>query len=78
MCEAIALPHEAFETIVPGDSKSTFTFAKDYLGLKVMPGTDIEDGPGFYPAPDHIDERIQTKYLKVQEQARYNRSQISY
>ncbi len=68
MCEAIALPWEAFESIVPGDTKSTFTFAKDYLGLKVTPGTDIEDGPGFYPAPDHIDERILTKYLKVQEQ----------
>ncbi len=69
MSEAIALPYEAFENIVFGDSKSTFNFAKDYLGLKVTPGVEVEEGPGFYPAPDHIDERIQTKYLKVQEQS---------
>lgn len=67
MSEAISLPYEAFETVVEGDSKSVFNFAKDYLGLKVMPGTSIEEGPGFYPAPDHIDERIQTKFLKVLE-----------
>jgi ubiquinone/menaquinone biosynthesis C-methylase UbiE len=67
MSEAIALPHNVFETIVKGDTKSTFNFARDYLGLKINPGTDIEDGPAFYPAPDHIDERIETKYIKVLE-----------
>lgn len=66
MTEAIAMPYDVFETIKPGDTKSTFNFARDFLGLKIIPGHDIEDGPAFYPAPDHIDERIQTKFLRVQ------------
>lgn len=66
MTEAIAIPEDIFSGITPGDMKSTLMFARDYLGLKASPGKDIEDGPGFFPAPDHIDERIQTKYLQVQ------------
>jgi SAM-dependent methyltransferase len=66
MIEAVAIPYDIFESLKPGDTKSTFNFARDFLGLKIIPGREIEDGPGFYPAPDHIDERIQTKYLQVQ------------
>lgn len=66
MTEAIALPDDVFQAIKPGDTKSTFSFARDFLGLKIIPGKEIEEGPGFYPAPDHIDERVQTKYLAVQ------------
>lgn len=66
MTEALAIPLDVFETIKPNDTKSTFNFAREFLGLKIIPGKNIEDGPGFYPAPDHIDERIQTKYLEVQ------------
>lgn len=67
MTEAVAIPYDVFESIKPGDTKSTFNFARDFLGLKIIPGKEIEEGPGFYPAPDHIDERIQTKYLSVQQ-----------
>lgn len=66
MTEAIAIPLDVFESVQPGDAKSTHNFARDFLGLKIVPGKNIEDGPGFYPAPDHIDERIQTRYLQVQ------------
>lgn len=66
MTEAIAIPLPIYESIKPNDTKSTFNFARDFLGLKIIPGKNIEDGPGFYPAPDHIDERIQTKYLEAQ------------
>ncbi len=66
MTEAVAIPRDVYETIKPSDAKSTFNFARDFLGLKLAPGKNIEDGPGFYPAPDHIDERIETKYLEVQ------------
>ncbi len=66
MTEAISIPYDIFESIKPGDTKSTFNFVRDFLGLKIIPGKNVEDGPGFYPAPDHIDERIQTKYLEVQ------------
>jgi len=67
MTEAIAIAHDVFESIKPGDTKSTLNFAREFFGLKIIPGKDIEEGPGFYPAPDHIDERIQTKYLQVQK-----------
>ncbi len=67
MTEAIAIPEETFHSITPGDTKATLNFARDFLGLKIIPGKDVEDGPGFFPAPDHIDERIQTKYLQVQK-----------
>ena len=66
MTEAVAIPLDVFNAIKPNDTKSTFNFARDFLGLKIIPGKGLEDGPGFYPAPDHIDERIQTKYLEVQ------------
>lgn len=66
MTEAIAIPFDIFQSIAPGDTKSAFNFARDFLGLKFVPGKNVEDGPGFYPAPDHIDERIQTKYIQVQ------------
>jgi len=66
MTEAIAIPYNVFESIKPNDTKSTLNFARDFLGLKIIAGKNIEDGPAFYPAPDHIDERIQTKYLSVQ------------
>lgn len=65
MTEAIAIPYDVFESIKPGDTKSTFNFARDFLGLKIIPGKEVEDGPSFYPAPDHIDERIQTRFLQV-------------
>lgn len=66
LTEAIAMPYDVFESMRPGDTRSTFNFARDFLGLKIIPGKDVEEGPSFYPAPDHIDERIQTRYLQVQ------------
>jgi len=68
MIEPITVPLEAVQGLKPGDVKGLMTFARDFLGLKAIPDKDLEDGPGFFPAPDYIDERIQTKYIAVQKQ----------
>lgn len=66
MTEAIALPGEALHAVKPGDRKSLVLFARDYLGLKPADDAQMEDGPALYPAPDFIDERIETKYMRVE------------
>lgn len=65
MTEAIALPGEALHEVKFGDRKSLVLFARDYLGLQPHASAELEDGPALYPAPDYIDERIETKYLRV-------------
>lgn len=65
MTETLAVPQEVFETIDETHFRSTLNFSQDYLGLKPDMGCLFEEGPGFYPAPDSIDEHIDTKYIKV-------------
>lgn len=65
MTEAIALPGEAVQEVKENDRKSLILFARDHLGLKPANDAELEDGPALYPAPDYIDERIETKYLRV-------------
>lgn len=67
MTEALSVPQEDVHAIKPGDFKTLVRFAQTHLGLKPASGADLEDGPGFYPAPDSIDERIETKYLRIEE-----------
>ncbi len=50
--------------------KKTVLFARDHLGLKpANSDTTLEQGRGYYPAPDYIDEHVQTYYLNVQKGA---------
>lgn len=65
MTEALAVPQEVMEPLDISHFRSTLNFAQDYLGLKPEMGCLFENGPGFYPAPDCIDEHIDTHYLKV-------------
>ncbi|MCB9982215.1 MAG: class I SAM-dependent methyltransferase [Rhodospirillales bacterium] len=65
MAEAITVDGEAISTIEAYDVKHSVLFARDYLGLKPENNAIIEHGPDYYPAPDYIDERIHTFYLKV-------------
>lgn len=67
MTEALAVPQEIFETLDENHFRSTLNFAQDYLGLKPDMGCLFEHGPGFYPAPDSIDEHIETKYINVKK-----------
>jgi trans-aconitate methyltransferase len=67
MTEALSVPQEVIETLDTNHVRSTINFSQEYLGLKPETGSLLEDGPGFYPAPDSIDEHIDTKYLKVKQ-----------
>lgn len=65
--EPMSFPTEALETVKKDHSPSVLKFAKEYFGLKPSAGSFFEQGPGFYPAPDLIDEHIQTLYISVEK-----------
>ncbi len=67
MVEPITVDGEALSTMEEYDIKHTVLFARDYLGLKPETDSILEHGPDYYPAPDYIDERIHTFYLKVKQ-----------
>lgn len=67
MIEAIAVPTDVIANLNTDNHKETVLFARDYLGLKPAMGCVLEDGRPYYPAPDFIDEKIETRYLRVME-----------
>lgn len=67
MTEALSIPQDIFETLDEKHFRSTLKFTQDYLGLKPNMGSLFEAGPGFYPAPDSIDEHISTHYIHVEK-----------
>ena len=67
MTEALAVPQDVIADIKPGDFKALLKFSQNYIGLKPVFSSQMMDGPGFYPAPDAIDERIDTKYINVEK-----------
>ncbi|MFN3827114.1 MAG: class I SAM-dependent methyltransferase [Micavibrio sp.] len=66
MTEAISLPSDIVKAVPKDDHKKTVLFARDYLGLKPASGSTLEDGPVIYPAPEFIDEKFETRYLRVE------------
>lgn len=66
MIEAIAVPQELLHGVMPHDIEKLRRFGRDYLGLVPTGFATLEEGPGFYPAPDCIDERVETKYMRVE------------
>jgi hypothetical protein len=67
MIEAIAVDSHMVDDIKPDNVRDTARFARDYLGLKPAIGCGLEIGQTYYPAPDYIDERIQTRYLRIED-----------
>jgi hypothetical protein len=67
MTEAIAVDTNITDDATSGGFKEVVKFARDYLGLKPVSGAKLEEGPTYFPAPDFIDERIQTRYLNVEK-----------
>ncbi len=65
MMEALAVPTEFVAGISKEEVKDTVLFARDYLGLKPAIGAILEDGPAFFPAPDFIDEHVNTRFLRI-------------
>lgn len=67
MTETFAIPEEIVENLDKENIRSTMNFTNDYLGLKPEIGALFEKGPGFFPAPDCIDEHVETIYIKVKQ-----------
>ncbi len=65
MTEAISVQRDFYDRLDESNIRQTMNFAEDGLGLKPEVGELFEGGPGFFPAPDCIDEHINTKYLRV-------------
>lgn len=67
MIEAISVPADVVTGVEKGEQKEAVKFSMNYLGLKPAIAATLETGPGYYPAPDYIDEMVQTRYLRVME-----------
>ncbi|MDB5491820.1 MAG: Trans-aconitate 2-methyltransferase, partial [Micavibrio sp.] len=67
MTEAIAVDSAMVTSINDGDVKATQHLIRDVIGLDPVPNRALEAGPSYYPAPDFIDERIETRFIEVQE-----------
>lgn len=67
MTEAIAVDTNAIHDVEEGEYKELVKFTRDYLGLKPSPRSTLEEGPSYFPAPDFIDERILTRYVRVEK-----------
>lgn len=65
--EAVSFPREDFDNLRQDHFPSVLKFSKEYFGLKPVMGKMFEEGPGFYPAPDFIDEHIQTVYMNAEK-----------
>lgn len=66
MTEAISIDREVISNIADNDFKATLHLMRDATGLKPVSGKCLEQGPAFYPAPDFIDERIETRFIEVE------------
>jgi len=68
--EAMSFPIDRLKEIREDHFPSVLQFTKEYFGLRPIMGEFFEEGPGFFPAPDFIDEHIQTLYLSVEKPER--------
>lgn len=66
MIEPLSIDSGIIKQAIDGGSKEIIKFANSYFGLKPAIGTEFENGPSLYPAPEYIDELIETKYLRVE------------
>ena len=70
MIEPISLPQEHIPNtqIEPAELiKDTKNFAKKYLGLETKLNQPLKLGPDYFPAPDFVDELVNTYYLEVKK-----------
>ncbi|MBI2234713.1 MAG: class I SAM-dependent methyltransferase [Micavibrio aeruginosavorus] len=67
MTEAISVGTDVVSGIAEDDAKGAALFLRDTIGLKPMPNRTLERGPSCYPAPDFIDERIETRFIEVEK-----------
>ncbi len=65
MTEAISVNSEIISNIAENDIKGSVQLMRDAIGLRPVVNRALEKGPSFYPAPDFIDERIDTRFIEV-------------
>lgn len=67
MTEAISVNAEIISNISDDDIKGAVLLMRDSVGLRPVVNKTLEKGPSFYPAPDFIDERIDTRFIEVEK-----------
>ncbi len=66
MIEPISIDMDLIKNLGEINIKNTALFCRDHLGIKPYNHAVLEHGPDYFPAPDYIDERVQTYYLEAQ------------
>ncbi len=66
MIEPISVESENIPETLIDNAKETEIFSQNFLGVKPYNKSNLITGPDYYPAPDYIDERIQTYYLQAE------------
>lgn len=67
MVEAISLERSVFHEIEAGGTVEIARFCVESLGIRPSLSPSFEEGPPFYPAPDYIDEKIETRLIRVED-----------
>ncbi len=67
MVEAIGVDDTVLREVTKWDVKNTVRIARDYVGVKPKAGGVMESGPDYYPAPDYIDDHINTYYMEAEK-----------
>jgi SAM-dependent methyltransferase len=67
MIEAIALQAHSLRRLKElSNIKELLSFSSERLGIKASADAQLIDGPGFFPDPYRIDEKIETYYYRVE------------
>ena len=66
MTEALALPAHDVRQAKEGGTEAVKAFALSRIGIKASLDTSLQDGPGFFPDPYRIDEKLETYYMRVE------------
>lgn len=67
MIEAVTVETAITDNIYKSENQhDLYTFSKEYLGLIPTLDAKLENGPDYYPDPTHIDERVKTYFLRVE------------
>lgn len=66
MTEAISLPSIEVADVVDGSQDALKKFGLGKIGVAPSLDASLQKGPGFYPDPYRIDERIETYYFRTE------------
>lgn len=66
MTEAMAMPLDLLKDLPENSIQDLQKFAIKNIGVRPSLDASLQKGPGFYPDPYRIDERIETHYYRVE------------